>query len=303
MQKQSGKFIVVFLGPAIFLYTAFVAVPAVRAFGYSLEHWNGLTAPRWAGLVNFAALFDSGGLFLRALSNNLILLIGAGSIITLLSLFFASLLHRKIRGAGLFRVAFFFPNVIASVAVALLWVLLYSTTEFGVVNAILANVQTSLHAVGVAWPDITFPFPFLASNHLIFSLIPMLVWAGTGFYMLLYLAAMQSIPETYYEAARLDGASSWQQFRHITLPLIREVLVIGVIFLLITTLKIFDPIWVMENQRPTSDSHVLATLVYEKAFTEYNIGYGASVAVMLFLFVFCATLVSLRLRLSEQIEY
>ena len=303
MQKQGSQFIVVFLAPALFLYTAFVAVPAVRALAYSLEHWNGLTPPRWAGLDNFAALFESGGLFLRALSNNLILLLGAGSIITLLSLFFASLLHRRIRGAALFRVTFFFPNVIASVAVALLWVLLYSTTEFGLVNALLAKIQTALHALGLASPNIVFPFPFLASNHLIFSLIPMLVWAATGFYMLLYLAAMQSIPETYYEAARLDGASPCQQFRHITLPLIREVLVIGVVFLLITTLKIFDPIWVMENQRPTSDSHVLATLVYEKAFTEYNIGYGATVAVMLFLFVFCATLVSLRLRQSERMEY
>ena len=102
----------------------------------------------------------------------------------------------------------------------------------------------------------------------------MIVWQATGFYMVLFLAAMEGIPESYYEAAKLDGATGFQQFRHITLPLIREVLTVGVIFLMISSLKFFDAIWVMENQTPTRDSHVLATLLYQKVFTEYNVGYG-----------------------------
>jgi len=193
---------------------------------------------------------------------------------------------------------FFFPNTIAAVAVALLWILLYSATNFGLINAALAGLQ----GWGVPVP-VDLPFPFLASQHLLIALVPMLVWALTGFYMVLFFAAMQNIPEEYYEAATLDGATGTQQFFHITLPLIREVLAVGVIFLLISSLKLFDPLWVMENQRPTKDSHVLATVLYQKAFTEYNIGYGAAVAVLLFLLVFACTWLSMRISRQDRVEY
>ncbi len=201
------------------------------------------------------------------------------------------------RGAALFRVAFFFPNVLAAVAIALLWVLLYSATEFGVFNAVLGRVASLLGA------DFGLPWPFLDSKYLMYSLVPMMVWTLTGFYMVLFLAAMEGIPETYYEVARLEGAGGLQQFRHVTLPLIREVLVVGAVFLLITTLKYFDPIWVMENQRPTKDSHVLTTMLYQKVFGEYDVGRGSAVAVCLFALVFCATLLSLRLTRAERVEY
>jgi len=135
------------------------------------------------------------------------------------------------------------------------------------------------------------------------SLVPVLVWMMTGFYMVLFLAAMENIPEEFYEAAVLDGASGARQFWHITMPLIREVLVVGVVFLIITMLKLFDIVWVMENQFPQRDSHVMATLVYQKVFTEYNVGYGAAVAVVLFLLVFAATLVTLRFSRKEALEY
>ena len=296
------RFIALFLAPAFLLVTGFVVLPAGSAVYLSLHAWDGFDAPSWAGFENYAALFETGSLFPRALAHNLILLAGAGGGILALSLTFAALLHRRVRGAALFRVAFFFPNVLAAVAVALLWVLLYSTTEFGVVNALLAKGEAGLRALGF---DAVFglPFPFLDSRYLIVSIIPMVIWTATGFYMVLFLAAMSGIPETYYEAASLEGATPWQQFRHVTFPLIRETLVVALIFLLITSLKLFDPIWVMENQRPTPDSHVLATLLYQKVFTEYNVGYGAAVAVMLFLMVFAATLVTLRLTRHERVEY
>jgi ABC-type sugar transport system permease subunit len=131
----------------------------------------------------------------------------------------------------------------------------------------------------------------------------MMVWMWTGFYMVLFLAGMEGIPETYYEVARLEGASAWAQFRYITLPLVREIVAVGVVFLVISAMKFFDPIWVLENQRPTKDSHVMTTLLYQKVFTEYNVGYGAAIAVLLFALVFLATLVSLRLSRAERVEY
>jgi ABC-type sugar transport system permease subunit len=301
--REQRVFIFTFLAPALFLFTIFVAIPSVRALGYSLRRWDGLSTPKWVGFTNFMTVFRDSDLFLVALKHNLFLMIVGGSITLALSLFFASVLHRRVRGAGLFRVAFFFPNVISSVAIALLWVLLYSTTSFGVINSLLLHVQRMLAEWGIMWPRIDLPFPFVDSKYVIYSIVPMMVWTATGFYMVLFLAAMENIPETFYEAAKLDGASEFAQFRHITFPLIREVFTVGVVFLVIGSLKFFDVIWVMENQQPTKDSHVLATVLYQKVFTEYNVGYGSAVAVLLFILVFLATLVTLRLSRKEALEY
>lgn len=296
--KARSWFIASFLAPALLLYLVFVVTPGVRALLYSLQHWNGLGEAEYAGLANFRAMFAEGGLFLTALWHNLILMVVGGGCTLLLALFFASLLHRRIMGAALFRVAFFFPNVLAAVAIALLWTLLYSTTSFGVFNALLGAVRDATD-----FELVKLPFSFLDSKYLIFSMVPMVVWTATGFYMVLFLAAMQSIPETYYEAARIEGATSWQQFRFITLPLIRDVFSVAVVFLIISSLKFFDPVWVMENQQPQKESHVLATVLYQKVFSEYNVGHGAAVAVMLFVLIFGAALLSLRLNRAEGVEY
>ena len=164
-------------------------------------------------------------------------------------------------------------------------------------------MQHLFASLGLHWPPIDLPFAFVDSKYVIYSIIPMTVWTATGFYMVLFLAAMENIPETFYEAATLDGASEFAQFRFITFPLIREVFTVGVVFLVIGSLKFFDAIWVMENQWPSKESHVLASVLYQKVFTEYNVGYGSAVAVLLFILVFLATLLTLRLSRKEALEY
>jgi ABC-type sugar transport system permease subunit len=298
----------VFLMPALVLFTTFVAIPSVVALGYSLHKWDGLSEPEFIGFGNFVDLFQESDLFVSALGHNVFIMFASGIATLSLSLFFASLIHRRIRGAQFFRVTFFFPNVISSVAIALLWVLLYSTTDFGVFNGFLHLVNDGLIATGKVFDQewhlpFAVPFPFIESRYLIYSIVPMLVWTATGFYMVLFLAAMENIPETYYEAAKLDGASEFAQFRHVTLPLIREVLTVGLVFLVIGGLKLFDAIWVMENAWPRKESHVMATLLYQKAFSEYNVGYGSAVAVVMFALVFAATLVTLRMSRREALEY
>ncbi|MFP6581288.1 MAG: sugar ABC transporter permease [Candidatus Hydrogenedentota bacterium] len=288
---------ILFLLPAFILFTVFAAIPGVRALIYSLQKWDGLGDAEWVGDANFRALFAD-TLFIEALKNNLILMIGGGTITLAVALTFASLIHRGIRGAGLFRIAFFFPNIIAAVAVAMLWSLMYSTTEFGVINGVLGGLQDLF---GIE--DGPFPFAFTDSKYLIWSLVPMLVWTATGFYMVLFLAAMQSIPEEFYEAATLEGASNTHQFWHITMPLIREVFVVGVVFFIISSAKFFDAVWVIESQVPNQDSHVLATVLYQKVFTEYNVGYAAAVGVVLFAMVFVATLITLRFSRKDALEY
>lgn len=290
-RREQRLFILTFLGPPLALYALFVLLPAVNAFRYSLTRWDGLTPPRWAGLANFRKILASGSDFLPAIGHNVFLTLVPGAIILSLALFFAYSIHQGIRGARIYRVAFFFPNVISSVAIALLWVLIYSTTDVGLLNNLLKLLG---HRQAIA---------FTESGNLLWAIVPMVVWTATGFYMLLFLAAMENIPETYYEAARLDGTTPSGQFRHITLPLMWDVLTTGIVFLVVGGLKFFDAIWVMENGRPSPATHTMSTLMYSKVFQEYNVGYGTAISVMLFVLVLTATLVSLRLLRRERLEY
>jgi ABC-type sugar transport system permease subunit len=301
--REQKRFIVVYLAPAFVLFTVFVAIPGARALLYSLQNWNGMSEPTWAGLSNFVKVFKDTGLFWPALWHNVLITVFGGSLTLALALVFASMLSRRVRGAALFRAAFFFPNVLSSVAITVLWILLYSTTDFGVINGFLGWIEHGAHALGWTSLDLGLPFPFVSSRFIVYSVIPMAIWTATGFYMVLFLAAMDNIPESFYEAAKLDGASGITQFWHITLPLIREVIVVGAVFLVIGYLKFFDAIWIMESQWPAKESHVLATVLYQKSFSEYNFGYGSAVAVVLFVLVFTATLVTLRFSRKEALEY
>lgn len=285
------RFLALFLGPALLLYGVFVLLPAANALWMSLTRWDGLGKAVFVGLDNFRAMTRSGSDFGGAIAHNVQLTVVPGAIILCLALFFAWIIQQRVRGARAYRVAFFFPNVVSSVAIALLWVLIYSPTKVGLLN----NVRAALGAAE--------PIAFTESGRLLTSLVPMMVWAATGFYMVLFLAAMENIPEDYYEAARLDGASAGTQFHRITLPLMWDVLTTGIIFLIVGGLKFFDAIWVMENGRPGPSTHTLATLMYAKVFEEYNVGYGSAIAVLLFGLVLVATLVSMRLLRRERLEH
>lgn len=285
------RFLVTFLGPALLVYSVFVLWPAVTALRMSLTRWDGLGVPQWVGLRNFAQLLAPGSDFAGAIGHNVFLTVVPGAIILSLALFFAWIVHQRVRGARLFRVAFFFPNVVSSVAVALLWVLIYSPTKVGLLN----NLRAALGQ--------TEPIAFTESSRLLWSIVPMMVWSAVGFYMVLFLAAMENIPEDFYEAARLDGATNATRFFRITLPLMWDVLTTGIIFLVVGGLKFFDAIWVMENGRPGPATHTMSSLMYAKVFEEYNVGYGTAVAVLLFGLVLLATLLSFRLLRRERLEY
>ena len=292
MTRRADKirFLLLFLGPALLVYAVIVLLPAANALRMSLTRWDGLGEPRFVGLDNFAKMVSSGSDFATAIGHNIYLTVVPGAIILTLALFFAWIVHQRVRGARLFRVAFFFPNVVSSVAIALLWVLIYSPTKVGLLN----NIRAALGQAD--------PVAFTESSRLLVSIVPMMVWSAVGFYMVLFLAAMENIPEDYYEAAKLDGAVPRVQFFRITLPLMWDVLTTGIIFLVVGGLKFFDAIWVMENGRPGPSTHTMATLMYAKVFEEYNVGYGSAVAVLLFGLVLVATLVSFRLMRRERLE-
>jgi ABC-type sugar transport system permease subunit len=289
--RRQRRFAFVCVTPALILFTLWVGWPTVRAFGYALTRWNGFSEPAFVGLQHFRHLLTDNRLLLLALENNLILMIIPAVLALAISLGFAAALHRGVRGARFFRTVFFFPNILSAIAVSVLWLLMYSTTDYGVLNRILRLLGR------------TEPYAFTESTVLVWWIIPMLVWGAVGFFMLLFLAAMQNIPESLYDAARIDGASPLRAFTHITFPLIWDTIVVALVFFGMGGLKIFDQVWVFEQQQAIPESNTIATLMYGRIFEEYRIGEGTAIAVIQFVLVLTLTILLLRLWRREALEY
>ena len=280
-----------FIGPALFLYLLWVVVPTIRGFYYSFTNFDGLSSPQWVGLDNFIAISQDTQLFLTALRNNLILMIIPALLIITISLFFAFLLHRDIHGKHVFRIIFYLPNTVSIVTISLLFMLLYSPSSFGILNSILKYFGRQE------------PISFTISANVIWAAIPIVLWGAIGFNTLLYLAAMERIPKTFYEAIVMDGGKKRHVFWHITIPFIWEILVISFIFLIIGGLRIFEPIWLLESQAFKPESATIAVLMYNSILSEYRVGYGTAVGVILFLITMIAVLLMRFLTKRESLEY
>ena len=305
MRTLSAWHAAVFVGPAVLLFAAFALLPALKSFTWSVQRWDGLTDAHFVGLRHFRhLLFETDGFWI-ALANNLFIMIVIPLFMVPLALFLAACVSRGVRGGKLFRGAFLVPSVMGGVAGTLLWMNLYDP-QAGIVNAGLVAIGRGLSAVGLAtvggWFRGFDGFAWLSQDHLYTALVPLSVWTGFGFNFVLYLAAMEAVPTELYEAANLDGASPWQQFHVVTLPLIWEVLTVSVVFLVIGGMKAFETIWLMTNQAPTTAVHVIGTRMIQTMFTEMNVGEATAIAVLLLAMVFVASLVAMRLMKREVVE-
>ena len=293
-----------FVGPSIVLFAVFMLIPSIKSFGWSLLEWDGLTDAKFVGLRHFRdLLFNSDGFWI-ALKNNLFIMFVIPLFLTPLSLFLAACVSRGIRGAKIFQSAFLLPSVMGGVATTLLWMNLYDP-QAGAINPALVAIGHGFSAIGLNAVGHWFAgfdgFAWLSQDHLYTAIVPMSVWAGFGFNFVLYLAAMQAVPGELYEAAELDGATAWQQFHIVTLPLIWEVLTISVVFLIIGGMKAFESIWLLTNQAPSTAVHVVGTLVLSR-FTEMKVGESTAIAVLLFAVVFITSLTATRIMKREAIE-
>jgi raffinose/stachyose/melibiose transport system permease protein len=287
-----------FAGPAFLLYSALVLAPALTAFGWAFTRWNGIGPREWAGLFNFKWLLFEDDVFWSALRNNAFLMLVPALFVIPLALLCAALLHRGVWGAGAFRVIFLFPNMLGGIAATLLWLAAYEP-HGGLVNAGLSALGRLLHSPALADFD---GFPWLSPGHLYAALIPIYLWMACGFNLILYLAAMEGIDPQLYEAAEMDGASALRQFFAITLPLIREVLVISAVFLVIGGLNAFEMIWLLTAQDPSTASHTLGTLLVTTMFRDFEIGRAAALASVLFVLVLAGSAAVLRGLGREEVE-
>jgi len=266
-----------FILPNFLGFAVLTLAPVIAAFGLAFMDWDSYNTPEWIGLKNFQRLLHDESTKI-ALRNTAFYAAGHVPLTILAALGLALLLNRKLAGVRFFRAAAFFPYITSMVAVAVVWNMLFNP-EFGPVNQFL-------HAIGVDNP----PGWTSSTTWAMPAVIVTSVWRDMGYYMVLFLAGLQAIPQEHYEAAKVDGANAWQRFRAVTLPGLRPVTFLVLILLTVQSFKIFDLIVVMTDGGPGRATLVLSQQIYRQGIVEGEFGYASAISLVLFALVLVLTL-------------
>jgi raffinose/stachyose/melibiose transport system permease protein len=260
----------VFILPALVIYALFVLTPLVQSVYISFTDWNGVRPDlNWVGLSNYVQIFRDQR-FLDALSHNILWVIVGTISPIVISLGVGMLLWPHTRGRTLFQSAFFMPHILSSVAVALIWAQVYHPLS-GILNEFLRLVGLGKLATG--WLG--------ESNTALAAVLVTAIWAYFGFALTVIMAGLQSVNMELIDAAKVDGANSWQRFIHVIIPELRYVLTMITGYTLIGGFNVFDIVWVMTKGGPGTSTQVVSTLLYREAFLENDVAYGTSMAVVL----------------------
>jgi len=297
MHHHKYRLIIPFLLPALVLYGAFVLWPYAQAIYVSFTSWRGVSPSKpWVGLDNYQRAWNDPRLT-DALSRNAQILIVLPLVTIAIALTFAALFTQgsnAIRGASFYRVVFFFPQVISAVIVGILWSYVYHP-NVGLLNGVLGAV--GLGGLERAWLG--------NPTTILWAIVAVAVWSSVGFYMVIYIASMQSIPTSFYEAATLDGANRWTTFKDITFPLIWETLRTTLIYIGIIALDFFVLVQVMTGGGVGSGrrAEVAALYLYNQAFDRSRWGYASAIGVILLVLTLMLSVVIMRLTRRETYEF
>lgn len=320
-----------FMSPTVIIFTVFIIIPIIFAIYFSLTDWNGISPPADASFIGFqnyrALLFEDGirqSDFFRALKNTTYFALGVVPAQTILSLLLAVVVNQAwLRYKGFFRTTYYFPSITSSIAISLMFLFFYQKS--GLINSVLERVTfgawepvawmsdprgvfhillgtlgltaqsapeflTSTEVAGLTlWDWISGPSVALS------GIMIMNTWTTIGTMMVIFLAALQNVPGYVYEAAEIDGASAWTQFRRITLPLLRPTLFFVITLGLIGTYQVFDQVYVMSSGGPAKTTLTVAYLVYRNGFTNSDMGLAAAIAILLFIIIFTLTMIQRRI--------
>lgn len=296
--RRSKSIILLFLAPSFILFTALIIYPALRAFPIALTDYTLMKGePSFIGLDNFRELFRDRS-FYTALKNNLIIAVGGGiAMFVFAFLFSVSLTSKRIRFRRLFQSLIFLPYCFSEVGVGLFWIF-FLNPGFGALNGFLRAVGLGKWAL--AWLG----EPKLA----LVSIIYVILWTSIGFYMIYLMAGMQSIPQSLFDAAHIDGANDLQTFFRVTLPLIRDYVSTAIVLWLILAINVFGIVFVLTRGGPGDSTHTVTTYMVTMAFSVsgfagYRIGYGTAISVVIFVMILITSLFYFRLSRREAIEY
>lgn len=269
-----------FLAPNFIGFLAFSLLPIIASFVLTFTKWNLASSPQFVGLDNYKTLIHD-ELFWKYLWNTFYYAILSVPLTLVVGFSLAYLLNKKIKGIIFFRTIYFLPSVTLIVAVAVIWSWLYNA-DFGLFNFVLGKLGIQ----GPNWlQSKTWAMP---------AIVIMGVWKGSGYSMLIYLAGLQSIPEQYYEAAKIDGADWWQQICKITIPLIFPTTFFILITSTIGAIQGFDQFYVMTRGGPAGATTTLVYYIFQNAFEWFNMGYAACAAAVLFVIIMSITLLQWR---------
>lgn len=285
------SFSIVFLIPALILYTAFVMVPTASSIYLSFTSWDGVSSDiRFIGFDNFVEMWHSERVH-NALKNTMILSIVLVVLENILALLLAMLVDQVRWFRNLFRSIFYFPTLLSGIVMGFVWTIIMNY-NFGVLSQVFDKMN--LPFLKLDWlgnPD-----------YALMAIILTTVWKGAGYYMIIYLAGLQGVPPELTEAASIDGANRWQQFRHITFPLLAGAFTVCMMLSMIASLKIFDQIAVMTDGGPGFATETLTYIIYKVGFGELRQGFGTALSLVLFTLILIVSLIQIKLLRSREVQ-
>ncbi len=289
--KEKTK-IIGFLFPSYSVFIVFIFIPLVYSFVLSLHKYSLLSyrSAKFVGLKNYQTLFND-PIFWTSLKNTVLFTLFTVLPTMALGLAVAIILNKKLKLRNFFRVSSFIPVVTSLVASSIIWSLILDSTKSGLLNSILVKIGIPPQA----WLS--------SSKWALFSVIMMYIWKNTGYIMLIYLAGLQSIPESLYEAASIDGANETQKFFFITLPLLKPTTNFVFITSVIGSFQVFTPIYIMTGGGPGYSSNTLVNYLYQTGFQDFKMGYASSIAYILFAILFLITIIQRKYFKTEEIIY
>ncbi|HOI90216.1 MAG TPA: sugar ABC transporter permease [Candidatus Rifleibacterium sp.] len=286
-KKDWGAYL--YLMPTVVILVAFHVLPIFYSLAVSFYEWDLIGQPEYVGVGNYSRLFDD-PMFYKSLWNTVYYAAVSVPLSILFSLIIAMLLNNPISAIGLYRTIYFIPVITSINAVAIVWNFIYHP-DFGLLNKILAIFSID--------PRAWLQDPVWAMPAIIF----MSVWKGLGHNVIIFLAGLQNIPRHLYEAARIDGASRWQQFRHITWPLLSPTTFFIFTISTIGSFQVFSQVYMMTPRGgPLKSTMVVVYYLYRKAFEQFEFGYALAAAFVLFMIIFACTLFN-KLYLEKKVHY
>lgn len=270
------------VAPAAILLLLFLVIPVGLAFGLSFTNARLISPnpPRFVGLANFIRAFTADPTFLRSLLNTFLFAVVVVPVQAGLGLLLAVLVNQKLRGTTFFRIVYFIPVVTSIVVVSILWRFMYQPD--GIINSFIDTITFGSWE-GIAWlnnPSTALP-----------AIIVLSIWQAVGFHMIIWLSGLQTIPEELYEAARMDGASSWEQFKNVTWPGLRPTMIFILVTITIAALGLFVQIDVMTQGGPVDSTTTIVYHAVRRGYREQQTGYGAAISLIFFVLVLIIALV------------
>lgn len=267
-----------FLLPNLLCFLAFVFIPIIMGLVISFTDYNGFNKFNFVGFQNYLTMFKD-EYFKISITNNFIYTLVTVPATVILALLLAAALNTGLKGAGILRTLYFFPNISSMVAVGIVWGLMFNPSK-GLINGVLGYMGIE-----------NLPKWLASSQTALLSVMIVAVWKQVGYYMVILLSGMQSIPKSLYESAELDGANTVQRFFHVTIPLLSSTLFMVIILLIINSFQVFDLISIMTSGGPGASTNVLVYRIYQEGFLYLRFGFASAEAYFLFLIICVITLI------------